>query len=70
MHLVPRGSDDLPEQVLLKAGHGGLSADSLAQCEQVRAVAKTRLIRHRGSLSGRAIVAVSTALARVLDLAP
>lgn len=56
--------------MLLKAGHDGLSADSLAQCEQVRAVAKTRLIRHRGSLSARAIVAVSTALARVLDLAP
>lgn len=57
-----------PSQVLLRAGHGGLSADSVVQGEQIRALAKSRLVRHRGSLSDTAMVAVSAALARVLDL--
>lgn len=64
-----QGRTIYPSQVLLRAGHAGLSADSVVQGEQIRAIAKTRLIRQRGSLSGAAMVAVSTALARVLDLA-
>lgn len=58
-----------PSQVVLRAGQGGLAADSLAQAEQVRAVAKARLVRHRGALSRPAIASVSAALAIVLDLA-
>lgn len=58
-----------PSQVLLRASQGGLSADSLAQTEQVRAVSKSRLVRHRGSLSSRTMSAVAGALAIVLDLA-
>lgn len=57
-----------PSQVLLKAGQGGLASDSLAQAEQVRAVAKARLVRHRGALSRSAVASVATALALVLDL--
>ncbi len=57
-----------PSQVLLRSGHGGLTSDSIVQGEQVRAIAKSRLARHRGSLSDAAMLAVSTALARVLDL--
>lgn len=57
-----------PSQVVVRAGHGGLGADSVVQGEQVRAIAKTRLIRRRGSLSEEAMVAVSAALARALDL--
>lgn len=58
-----------PSQVLLRAGHGGFAVDSLAQGELVRALSKSRLVRHRGSLSARAMLAVSSALALVLDLA-
>jgi len=58
-----------PSQVLLKAGQGGLAADSLAQAEQVRAVAKSRLVRHRGVLPRSAVASVAAALAIVLDLA-
>lgn len=58
-----------PSQILLRAGHGGLTADSVVQGEQIRAIAKARLIRQRGSLSDAAMLAVSSALARVLDLA-
>lgn len=58
-----------PSQVLLRAGHAGLAGDSVVQGEQIRAIAKSRLVRQRGSLSETAMVAVSAALARVLDLA-
>lgn len=58
-----------PSQVLLRAGHGGLTIDSLAQAELVRSLSKSRLIRHRGSLSARAMLAISSSLALVLDLA-
>jgi mRNA interferase MazF len=39
-----------PFQVLLDAGECGLSKDSKAQAEQVRAVAATRLVRRLGAL--------------------
>lgn len=63
-----RGRNIYPSQVLLRSGHGGLTADSVVQGEQIRAIAKSRLIRQRGSLSDRAMLAVSAAIARVLDL--
>jgi mRNA interferase MazF len=58
-----------PSQVLLRAGHGGLDADTIAQGELVRSLSKGRLLRHRGALSERAMVAVSAALVHALDLA-
>lgn len=63
-----RGRRIYPSQTLLRAGQGGLAVDSLVQAEQVRVVAKSRLLRHRGSLSPRAMLAVSTSLALILDL--
>ena len=39
-----------PSQVLLHAPDGGLTADSVALGEQVRALAKSRLGRQRGML--------------------
>ncbi len=57
-----------PSQVLLRAGQGGLAVDSLAQAEQVRVVSKTRLLRHRGSLSPTVMAALSTALRITLDI--
>lgn len=63
-----RGRQLYPSQTLLRAGQGGLAADSVVQAEQVRVIAKSRLLRHRGSLSPRAMLAVSTCLALILDL--
>lgn len=57
-----------PSQVLLRSGHGGLTADTLAQAELVRSLSKGRFLRHRGSLSERAMLAISTALVHALDL--
>jgi len=57
-----------PSQVLLRAGEGGLERDSVALAEQVRALAKSRLGRHRGDLSPTALGHLERALAIALDL--
>jgi len=46
----------------------GLQFDSLALTEQVRTLAKSRLIRRRGSLSPTALDAIERALKIALDL--
>jgi mRNA interferase MazF len=63
-----RGRRVYPSQVVLRAPEGGLEADSLALCEQVRALAKSRLGRRRGGLSQAAMSAVDRALLISLDL--
>ncbi len=57
-----------PSQVLVKARDGGLKADSIALGEQVRAVAKTRLLKRLGSLSRDALRGIDLALSIALDL--
>ncbi len=57
-----------PSQVLLTSPDGGLEVDSLALAEQTRAISKTRLIRHRGSLSSAAMARLDRALLIALDL--
>jgi mRNA interferase MazF len=57
-----------PSQVLLHAPDGGLTADSVALGEQVRALAKSRLGRQRGMLSAEALAALDRALLIALDL--
>jgi mRNA interferase MazF len=57
-----------PSQVLLRAPDGGLDADSIALCEQIRAVSKSRLRRLRGTLSRAALAQIDRALAIALDL--
>jgi mRNA interferase MazF len=57
-----------PTQVLLDAGEGGLSVDSVVLCEQVRAIAKTRLVRRRGTLARRSMARLERALLITLDL--
>lgn len=56
-------------QAVLRAPEGGLVRDSIALCEQVRALSKGRLLRKRGQLSVAAMEAVDRALAITLDLA-
>jgi mRNA interferase MazF len=57
-----------PSQVLLHAPDGGLTADSVALGEQVRALAKSRLGRQRGMLSAEALAELDRALLIALDL--
>lgn len=57
-----------PSQVLLRSPDGGLKADSIALGEQVRAVAKARLLKQLGSLSIESTQRVDQALMIALDL--
>ena len=57
-----------PSQVLLRAPDGGLSRDSVALCEQVRALAKSRLARLRGVLPPGSMAQIERALLIALDL--
>jgi mRNA interferase MazF len=57
-----------PSQVLISAPEGGLTNDSVALGEQVRAIAKTRLQRRRGQLSPAVQSQLDRALVIALDL--
>ncbi len=57
-----------PSHVLLRAPDGGLAVDSIALCEQVRALAKARVVRLRGSLSAHSMQRIDRALMIALDL--
>jgi mRNA interferase MazF len=57
-----------PTQVLIHAPEGGLSRDSIALGEQVRVLAKTRLLECRGFLSNAMIGQLNQALLLALDL--
>jgi mRNA interferase MazF len=57
-----------PSQVFLRAPEGGLGADSLALGDQVRAVAKSRLVKQLGSLSAEYLEKIDRILLITLDL--
>jgi mRNA interferase MazF len=57
-----------PNNVLIAAGSGGLTVDSVALGGQMRAVAKSRLLRHRGRLSVGEMKKIDRALRITLDL--
>jgi mRNA interferase MazF len=57
-----------PNNVLIRAGEGGLTADSVALGGQVRAIAKARLLRQRGSLPPDVMEQVDQILRITLDL--
>lgn len=62
------GKKVFPTQVLIKASEGGLSNDSIAMADQVRVLAKTRLLRQRGMLSDELIKQLNKALLIAFDL--
>lgn len=64
---ISRGKP-LPSHVETKMGEGGLTADSVALCEQVRAISITRLTRALGHLSATTISQLNGALKTALDL--
>ena len=57
-----------PNDVAISAGDGGLSLDSVALTGQVRAIAKTRLLRQRGRLKPSTMQQINAALRITLDL--
>jgi mRNA interferase MazF len=57
-----------PSNLLIKAGNGGLTADSVALGGQVRAITKTRLLRQRGSLSPEVLTQIDQIMRITLDL--
>ena len=57
-----------PNNVRIAAGEGGLPLDSVALAGQVRAIAVSRLLRHRGTLSADTLRAIDRALRITLDL--
>ena len=57
-----------PNNVLVNQPEGGLAFDSVALTGQVRAVAKTRLLRYRGPLTQATLEKIDRALRITLDL--
>lgn len=57
-----------PSHHVIKAGSNGLSIDSIVKCEQIRAIAKSRLQAKKGSLSVSDMTAVDKALKITLDI--
>lgn len=57
-----------PNNVLIKAGEGGLTADSVALGGQVRAITKARLLQQRGSLPPQVVTQIDQILRITLDL--
>lgn len=57
-----------PSQVLIIAPDGGLERDSVAMVEQVRALAKTRFLRLRGTISPTSLQNLELAILITFDL--
>jgi mRNA interferase MazF len=57
-----------PSQTVLKAGDGGLRIDSIALCDQVRAISVTRLTTRLGHIAPESIASINAALKIALDL--
>lgn len=57
-----------PTHVELPAGEASLSKDSVALCEQVRAISKSRLTRRIGQLSSQRMFLIESTLMIALDL--
>jgi mRNA interferase MazF len=58
----------LPSHVLVPAGEGGLTQDSVALCEQIRVTDTGRLLARLGDLSAPRMIEVDDALRTILEL--
>jgi len=58
----------LPSHVLIPAGTGGLSQDSVVLCEQLRVIDKRRIMRVLGHLDDAHMEEVARALRTILGL--
>ena len=57
-----------PSQMLLRKGTTGLTLDSVAMCEQIRAITTDRLGRYVGKLDQQSLKAIEERLKIALDL--
>ena len=57
-----------PSHVLIPAGEGGLTQDSVALCEQIRVLDLGRLMVRLGNLSPQRMQEISDALRTILEL--
>jgi mRNA interferase MazF len=57
-----------PSQVVLKVGDGGLTKESVALGEQIRAINTGRFIKHMGQLGPASLTQIGAALRITLDL--
>jgi mRNA interferase MazF len=57
-----------PSHVRFKAGCAGLTMESIALCEQIRAISKTRLKSKMGTLNRAEMTSIEAALKITLDL--
>jgi mRNA interferase MazF len=57
-----------PSQVLLKKGTAGLTLDSVAMCEQIRAITADRLVKYIGKLDQHSLKTIEDRLKIALDL--
>ena len=57
-----------PSQLRVRKGSRGLARDSVAMCEQVRAITATRLKTHIGRLDRQTLGAIDERLKIALDL--
>jgi mRNA interferase MazF len=62
------GKKVYPTQVLIKSAEGGFNNDSIAMADQIRVLAKQRLLNLRGMLTQETIYQLNQALAIALDL--
>jgi mRNA interferase MazF len=58
----------LPSHAFVPTGEGGLSQDSVALCEQIRVVDRSRLIAPLGSRSSVRMQEIADALKEILDI--
>jgi mRNA interferase MazF len=58
----------LPSHVLVPAGEGGLTQDSVALCEQIRVIDGSRLTMKLGDLSPKRMTEIADALRTILEL--
>ena len=63
-----KGKRVFPTQVLIEKPDGGLSKDSIAMADQIRVLAKPRLIKLLGNLSATKLRELNRALAIALDI--
>ena len=63
-----QGKRVFPTQVLIEKSDSGLSKDSIAMADQVRVIAKSRLIKLLGNLSQIKLKELNRALAIALDI--
>ena len=57
-------------QVVIPASEPAVDVESVAKCEQVRAVATSRFLRPRGSISASIMAEIDRALLRSMALVP